>query len=659
MAFQNQLNFTVSPNGDRLIWSAKDLPLCGRQNTDFWRLMLDDGYRREMTVKSSEQTGCVTVNGNTTTITYDHVIGTDGRRFEVTLTLRIVQNKDALFFESEISNHDAARVNEFQYPYIDLGTVCDEVRENDVLVRPNGLGERIKNPWAALENTHTEYMSADYHEIKSILLYPRPASMSWFGIESAGNFLYIGRHDKLCRSFSMLSAIQPRECSEPRLVSTVCQYPFAAQGETLTCAPVVVSLTKGDWRNGSDIFGAFAGETFFKHAQPPEWVRNMTGWQRIIMRHQFGEKFWNYSDLPRIYREGKESGLDTLLVFGWWKGRFDNNYPIYEADDDLGGEEGLKAAVEEIHRLGGRVILYANGNLIDRKTDFYREQGHDIARIDIDGNEYEEHYRFSNDGTVLSNYGYKTFSSACQATWGWQKQLVNVGKYKLTFNPDALFFDQLGGAAHLCFNENHRHGRRVDMDYTYRSENFLALRELLNPEQALATECTNDLVSAMTDFLHGCDFGNFYRRNKNDRWQDTMFPQMFLRTFPEVIMTNRFVHDCRVDWKKELNHAFIHGFRFDVSIYRGRNSTIADLPEYAAYIKKLIALKDEYREFFYHGRYICETALVVPEGVQYTEYQNSDRRMFAFWNKSSKTTTFNAAGKNIRINPEDVTCVVI
>ena len=31
---------------------------------------------------------------------------------------------------------------------------------------------------------------------------------------------------------------------------------------------------------------------------------------------------------------------------------------------------------------------------------------------DIDGNEYEDHYKFENNGTVLRNYGYKSFVDA-------------------------------------------------------------------------------------------------------------------------------------------------------------------------------------------------------------------------------------------------------
>jgi hypothetical protein len=194
-------------------------------------------------------------------------------------------------------------------------------REDDALFRPNGYGEKIVNPWSALEAYHTEYMSGDYNEIKATLTYPRPASMSWFGIETGGHFLYIGRHDERCRACCLLSAIQGREAKEPRLVSSICQYPFVKREESISCAPVVVALKEGDWRTGSDIYGEWARGSFYKPVTPQKWVTIMTGWQRVILRHQYGEIFWKYKDLPRLYLEGKKYGLDTVFVFGWWAGR--------------------------------------------------------------------------------------------------------------------------------------------------------------------------------------------------------------------------------------------------------------------------------------------------------------------------------------------------
>ena len=380
---KNILRFSLSPDASRIVWSADGTPLAGTEGGDFWRIMADDGYYIEMTVHSADQHGTVTVDGSRTTVVYDGLVTDFGRKLDVKLTLTITDSGDGYTFDACAENRGDARINELEYPYIDLNRLVGE-RADDILYRPAGMGERIKNPWRALGTAHTEYMSSDYNEIKSTIVYPRPGTMTWLGIQSDKYFLYMGRHDERTRACCLMNAIQPRESKTPRLVSSICHYPFARRGEAICTPPVVVTMAEGDWRLGSDIYGAFAHSTYFKPVEPRDWVKGMTGWQRIILRHQFGEIFWKYEDLPRLYLEGKKYGLDTLLVFGWWRGRFDNGYPHYEVDPELGGEEGLRAAIAEVQRLGGHVILYNNGILIDKNTDFYREHHKEAARIDID-----------------------------------------------------------------------------------------------------------------------------------------------------------------------------------------------------------------------------------------------------------------------------------
>ncbi len=654
---KNKLKFIVNEKGNELQWIADGTALKTTKGADFWRLMADDSYFIEMSVKSSEQDGTVTVKDNITTIYYPKLKTDSGRILDMSLTLTITEENDRLVFKNKIENRDIARANELEYPYIDLNKVAGE-RKNDILYRPHGLGERIVNPWEALESAHSEYMSSDYKEIKSTILYPRPATMSWLGIESDGMFLYVGKHDERNRACCLMNAIQPREDVENRLVSTICQYPFVRQGETIECAPVIVAFGEGSWKDGSDIYGEYARGSFYHPVEPKPWVRKMTGWQRIILRHQFGDIFWKYEDLPRLYLEGKKYGLNTLLVFGWWRGRFDNGYPHYEVDEELGGEVALRDAIAEVKRLGGYVILYNNGILIDKKSDFYREHRNEAARIDIDGNEYEDHYKFEDNGTVLRNYGYKSFVDACQATDIWLETLKKNGEMKISFDPNSIFYDQIGGRSKLCFNPEHKHGYRPDDEMVYRRQNLKELRAICKGDIAIGTECVNDGAIGEVDYIHGCDSGAFYRAKKNSPVKN-IFPQMFLRTFPEPIISNRFIHDCRIGFREDLNHAFMNGFRFDVAIYRCRKDTIGALPEYAEQIAKIMKLKEQYAEFFYFGgKYVCDTELSLPQGVKYCEYVHAEKRMFALWNDSKAPVSFELFGKTIEMDIDGIDCIV-
>ncbi len=649
-----KLQLQINEDANRIRWSAEGLPLRNEELADLWRVHLDDGYYRSMTVRSSRQKGCVSAAENGWVIRYSQLTGDDGRVFDIAFTVHITvatHTYPSLEMWAEVDNHSAARLNELQLPFIDLSVIGCEQRAQDILYKMNGLGEKILNPWEALKKSHTEYMAADYDEIWDTVQYPCAAGMCWFGVESGEHFLYVGRHDNQFRTATLATGLAPRHAS-PRLILSVSNYLLVKKGETLTSAHSVVSLNKGGWKTGSDIYGSWARSDWYFVPQKPEWVQNMTGWQRIILRHQYGEVFFRYKDLPHIYQEGKRYGLDTLMVFGWWKGRFDNGYPVYEADPELGGEEALRKAIEEIHAMGGHMALYTNGILIDIATDYYKTTGYKISKKDLDHNEYRDHYQFSNNGMLLRSFGYKSFVTACPATPEWRAQLLHNAKVKLAFQPDSIFFDQMGGHKPvLCFDETHQHGSRGDAEPAWRIRNMDAIRALCGPEQAFGTEQTVDAFAPHIDYHHGCQYGNIFG--------ETAFPELFLRTFPEPIMTDRFLHDNRADFKRLLNYAFVYGFRFDVSVYRGRKSIISDLPDYAAYIKKLTDTKEQYRAFFYQGRFVCNHTLPLPAGVRMTEYENPEgQTLLVFWNDSGAPVEFTAGGRPVRLAPQEVDCLV-
>lgn len=256
----------------------------------------------------------------------------------------------------------------------------------------------------------------------------------------------------------------------------------------------------------------------------------------------------------------------------------------YEVDQELGGEQALRDAVKEIHDMGGKVLLYSNGNLIDVKIDYYKKTGQRICTKDIDLNECREHYRFSNNGTLLHCYGHKSFVTACHNTREWQEQLVNIGKTKLSFGADCIFYDQLGINSKLCFDKSHPHGNRIDTEPQARYENIWKIREILSDDQAIGTEWAIDRYACSVDFIHGCGEGFAYIGVN-------MFPDMFLNTFPECVMSNRFIHDDKDGFEQHLNYAFVFGLVFDVSIYRGRGS-ISDCLGYGEYVKKRSARND-------------------------------------------------------------------
>jgi hypothetical protein len=169
----------------------------------------------------------------------------------------------------------------------------------------------------------------------------------------------------------------------------------------------------------------------------------------------------------------------------------------------MGGADALRAAIDEIQSDGGHVILYTNGCLIDLQSDFYKLGGQAAAMLDIDGNEYRNHYHFAGQGLTLRQFGYKSFALGCMATEAWADRLVKQGRVMLQLRQIRIFYDHdRGHPTLLCFNKSHPHGPRVDRDWTYRPGVFRQMKALCPPDVALGTENNSDIGCAQADNTH-------------------------------------------------------------------------------------------------------------------------------------------------------------
>lgn len=624
--------------------SEKYGKICGGE--DFFRLFVDDLAEREIKIRSSEQKpASVTEKDGELTIVYDCLHASNGQTYDIVYKVTIREKDGALAFGSVIENRSGVRVNEEQLPYIEL-----EGGEKETLYMPHGLGSKVEDPRRAIpERFHSEYMSADEKMVFYSVRYPTPLSMSWFGVQTDGRFLYLAAHDEKLRICTLSAGASARHDPIKKLVLTVSHYPTAVSGETVSISNCVLALFDGDWRDGAAYYREFADSTWNTPSDRPTWVDNMTGWQRVILKHQFGEIYFKYSDLPKLYKSGLSYGINTLMVFGWWKGRFDNGYPVYEPDPLLGGEDGLRAAIDEIHRLGGKVHLYTNGALIDVATDYYKTTGKYNCAIDIDGNEYRDHYRFSNEGTTLKMFGYKSFVTACHATKAWHEHILDAAKIKLSLGADGVFYDQLPVTSQLCFCEKHEHGLRTDLDAEYRLGNIRAAKAVLPKDHAIGSETAVDRFTSLLHYIHGC-FGSM-------GYSPDAFPDMFRQTFPEPVISNREIYDAKPGFKKHWNYAFVTGLIFDVSTNRGRSFDMSGYPESAEYIKKLLCLKEKYHRFFYGGKYSSAFDLGLPRNVFGAFYDSEGDQICALCNNTDAPTEVEVYGAKHMIDACD--CLVV
>lgn len=620
------------------------------KDADFWRLHLDyckSGMNNDLGVYSHSQTpDSVENDGKLLTVKYSKLVAEDKTVHNISLVVKAERTDDgAIKCSASITNNEDIRVNELQYPFIELERIDGDL-SGDLMYRPLGLGEKIENPHDTIkEKSHTEYMCSDYKNIWNIARYPGFCSMPWYGIQSGKTFLYIGRHDETCRLTTLVTGTEPREDKTPRIIMTLSSYPAVLQGETVEYGGFVVAAFDKDWRDGADYYRRWADNTWWKEKSAKKnVVKLLDGWQRIILKHQFGEIFHTYKDIPGIYREGAKYGIKMVLLFAWWKEGMDNGYPNYMPDEVLGGAEELRRAIKEVNDEGGTVILYANGHLIDVSTDYYKTEGYKYTMKDIELNEYREEYRFANNGTILK-FRHKTFVGGCYGTEAWRNKVLEIEDRHLSLGSNGSFFDQIGICMELCFDRTHDHGARIDLDSQYRIDTVKEMRKKIGEDEMFGTEWAVDRLCPYMDFIHGCGNAMTYYKGA--------FPCMFRYTFPEVPVSNRFIHDEKAEWKTHLNYAFAHGLIFDVSIYRGRAKGFEIVPEYEKQVKKLVDLREQYREYFVDGRYdLPETQL--PENVSGAEYTYNGKKILALYNAGTEDAVFKINGNKAVVPAIDV-----
>ena len=607
-------------------------------NGDFFRMHLDycnPEKERELGVYSHEQQpSLVEISEGRIVITYDRVVAEDGTVFPIGLVFTVCEIENELDFSVKIDNQAAVRINELQYPILETTRLGDDFT-NDVLYLPAGLGVRAKNPLAVAQAAHSEYLSADYKNSWKSYPYPGPLSMPFLSIQSGEHCLSLSRRSVDACHLTLFSlGTGPREEKTPRLILSVSSFPALRERETVTLQGYRISLSDRDWRDVADSYRKWSNETWLLpridqngRLVSKESIRHMHGWQRIIFKHQTGEIFHKYADLPRLYEEGAMRGIHHILLFGWEKECFNSREPNATTDEALGGEAALREAIRKVNEAGGTVVLYADGMLMSVTSDFYQNGGHRYTKKNVNMIEYRRVYNFSNNGNLLRWMGNTVFATGCFGTKGWRDALSAVADRNLSLGSNGLFFDELGCGFYLCFDESHEHGARIDLEPQQRVDTARMLREKLGEDAWFGSEWAFDRVSTLTDYTHGYGPSLFYT--------PTAYPYMFRYAFPEVKISNRFAHDEKSIYKKELNYAFVHGLMFDVGIYRCRYQSLEQCPNYMDHLEVLVALREKYVDFFVDGRFDLPS-IPLPKGVWGAEYALGDKRIMTVWNDTSE-----------------------
>ena len=321
-------------------------------------------------------------------------------------------------------------------------------------------------------------------------------------------------------------------------------------GETYDLPPVDFNTEKGDWKVPAKKYRQW-WDTCHRLAKIGDQDRDMVGFFEFILEQQNCRMIqYPYTDFPKLGDVALSHGIHHIEFHGWHRGGHDTNYPVYDADERMGGEVALRRGLANLQKRGLRVAAYFNGQLIDigddatgmqNTTEWRRRHGDRCALVRRDGTAFPEHWNKFKD--TNGHYFYR----ACMGSPEWYEQMLKVSFQAKAYGYNGLFFDQMGTSApKWCYSSEHSH-RPGDLVWCADRVQFFnkLLSEVRDayPDTVLLAEGWNDTINESTLICqgngHGTSGENIVWRFDDEHFAE-MFPEMLFYTFPELIYTDRF-----------------------------------------------------------------------------------------------------------------------
>jgi hypothetical protein len=519
--------------------------------------------------------------------------------------------------------------------------------ERHALLWPEGLGRRFHTPDALGTGVQMGYPSGR-------------GTMQWCAFAGSDDGLYIAAHDEaqLAKTF----AANPR--ADGNVDLRVTMYPYVRPGETWTSPEFVVRPYRGTWHEAARLYRAWY-DSEFNLAPQPRWVTESSGWLLGILKQQNGEILWDYRHgIDRLAAVALAHGLDTIGLFGWAHGGHDYLYPDYIPDPGMGGEAALREAIRRTRERGLRVVLYANGQLMDTSTAFYRYQGNRATSQRENTEPYVSSIRKFYSSTPV------TFAQGCCGAAPWSSRMRDLAQQALRLGADGILYDQLGviGPGH-CHAPDHRHCRpseaftasRVEMVSTIAAE-----ARARNADFVVMTEGVHDTLLPYIPYYHGWGTGSVPQSadETGEGSGNELFPQLFRCTFPELVKTQR--HSTPMLDRYHANYAVYCGLRHEIEARYAADTAylldarVPDEEDYAdctyyppnvplmqgtppaeatAYLKSLIEFETRQAAFCRRGRYLGDEGLAATaQPLRTAALRAADGRLAVLvWNPTDET----------------------
>ena len=473
---------------------------------------------------------------------YPHLVA-DGEKTDVSATVEIRLAKEdwRTFWSLSLNNPSDYEIESVNFPQIN-GLWLGDSWENDVLAVPKHVGEKIKNPTAALSAPPTqiywkwqEYLYTyklgtshgkqdDRGLFRLSYNYTGGCSMLWLDLynETENTGIYLTCRDpKLQLKGICVSTLGPLL---PGVSLAITHYPCLKNGQW-NSEECIAGFHHGDWHVAADEYRTFR-RSIDRPQIPkdvvPQWFQKSVGLMaHYDFQYQNGDIVHTFADIPSLFDRLQAMEMNHLLIAGWHTNGFDNGFPLYRPDPASGTEAQLKEGIDYVHKKGGFVTFYVNSRLCNTAYEENAERVTKSTVMNRDGSRRIERYGAAD----------LEFATLCMNDTDWRNQLVrDVSRLVKVFGADGIYFDQLcWSPSLLCYHPDHKEHLHHPAAWNQGYEKLLAAMHTQLSGTALLTEgccdvygkgLSGQLISTLLRPAVSCS------------------PEIYRYTFPDEILTD-------------------------------------------------------------------------------------------------------------------------
>lgn len=438
----------------------------------------------------------------------------------VDVSLSLEDGDNRIEWKIGIDNRGKTDIVEILYPRL-RGISLGETYKDDYIIYPHHGGERTLNPveeylqpcFTEISRANTKYDGeVHFREIN----YCGLASMMWMYYYDKENGFYISSYDD---DFYLTGLrVETGGPENPWMGFAMRKYLTIKKGTTWHSKPYVISANCEDWHWGAKEYRKWI-ERYIKMPENPKYLDNEYTVMNMYKFRREGQVYYRFEDIPELFDIAKSYGINHFFMAGWNRQGFDQNYPEYYPDLELGTSMDLYNGVKYINEKGGVPTFYINARIFDIHSDYFDTMGKRLA-IKL------------NDGRMINEqYGEYKFTVSCPGNREWQKMIIDTAYWMVkSYKAKGMYLDQLGSAEpYPCYDRDHTHE-----DIGLFNKGYLNVLKTLKDSLYELDKDTFLMIENCGDIYGSYVWGSL---TWNGEIRDEYF-NLYKYTFPEYVQVN-------------------------------------------------------------------------------------------------------------------------